>query len=192
MDNEKIVIELKGSDKVAVLSVQPFDGDIDVESIVKIDYSNLLGEILTFPVVFNRIANLRAEMTNVVSEGKLTFDIFEARLNESKRKSLSASSDKAKGPSLKDVEVAVFTDPTYKVAMQIYLRKQRDFEYVDALYWSAQSKDRKLNVLSEKISPAEFEKELVEGAINGVMIQMRKKAMRDAEPISKAMPGRKR
>lgn len=178
MIEEKIVIELN-NDKVAILSVQPFDGDIDVESIVKIDYSNILGEILTFPVVFNRVANLRAEMTNIVAEAKLTFEIFEARLVEKKQKELEASGGKK--PSIKDVDVAVLLDPSLKVAKNIYLRKQRDYEYVDALYWSAQSKDKKLNVLSEKISPAEFEKELVEGAINGVMVKMAKAAMKSAK-----------
>lgn len=180
MEREKIVLELEG-DKIAVLSVEPFDGDIDVESLMKIDYANLLGEILTFPVIFNRIANLRAELTNIVAQGKLTFDIFEARLSEKKQNVLAADKSGARGPSIKDVEVAVFQDPSYATAKKIYLRKQRDFEYVDALYWSAQSKDKKLNVLSEKITPDEFSKGLIEGKINGIMINMKKQAMKSAK-----------
>jgi hypothetical protein len=178
MTEEKISIEI-GEDKIAVLSIIPFDGDIDVESLVKIDYSNLLGEILTFPVVFNRIANMRAEMTNQVAHGKLTFDIFEARLTEKKQSTLSA--DAGKKPSIKDVEVAVLIDPSYSIAKKIFLRKQRDFEYIDALYWSAQSKDKKLNVLSEKITPSEFEKDIVESTINGVMINVRKQVMKSVK-----------
>lgn len=177
MEQEKIVIELKG-DKMAVLVVQPFDGDVDVESLVKIDYSNLLGEILTFPVVFNRVANLRAEMSNVVAEAKLDFDVFEAQLYEEKYKELLGTSEKAKGPSIKDVEMSVLRDARFGLKKKQYLRKQRDWEYLDALYWSAQSKDKKLNVLSEKITPEEFAKDLVEGAINGVMVQMVRKAIK--------------
>lgn len=183
MEQEKIAIEFK--DKMAVLIVQPFDGDVDTESLIKIDYSNILGEVITFPVVFNRIANLRAEMSNIVAMEKMSFEIFEAELTEEKRRKLSAESDKAKGPSIRDVEVAVMTDAKYKIRKEKYLKKIKDFDYVDALYWSAQSKDRKLNVLSERISPEEFEKDLLEGSINGVMIQMKKKAMRDAAPTKR-------
>lgn len=183
MEQEKITIELEG-DKIAVLSIEPFDGDIS-EDIVKIDYSNLLGEIITFPVVFNRVANLRAQTTNIVSHAKLSFDIFEAQLTQKKQSELSAKSTGARGPSIKDVEVAVLTDPSFAIAKKKFLKHQRDFEYIDALYWAAQSKDRKLNVLVEKIHPSEFEKELVEGSINGVMISMRKKVMSDPKPSKK-------
>lgn len=175
MDQERISIDL-GNDKMAVLIVQPFDGDIDVESIVKIDYSNLLGEVLTFPVIFNRIANMRAEITNIVAVAKVKLEVFEAQLYEEHKKKLFAAGEKATENGTK---AAVLRDARYMVANEKYLRTQRDFEYIDSLYWSAQSKDRKLNVLAEKITPQEFEKELVEGAVNGVMIKMSKKAMRD-------------
>jgi hypothetical protein len=176
MQEEKIVINLKG-DKVAVLSIESFDGDISDE-IVKIDYNNLLGEIITFPVVYNRIANLRAEVANILAEAKLSLEIQEAQLFEKHKKKLIAGGEKGTD---KATEAAVLQDPLYATNKKIYLRRLRDFDYVDAMYWSAQSKDRKLNVLVEKISPDEFEKELVEGSINGVMIKMKKKAIKDVK-----------
>lgn len=170
---EKVTIEL-GRNKIAVLSVTPFDGDIS-EDVVKIDYSNLIGEIITFPVVFNRIANMRAETENNVAMAKMEFDIQEAKLHKKHKDSLTASEGKA---SDKTTEAAVLRDPIYKAEMSKYIRAQRDFAYMDALYWSAQSKDKKLNVLAERVTPDEFEKDILEGAINGVMIKVKKKAMR--------------
>jgi hypothetical protein len=174
---DRIVMPL-GKNKMAVLVVEAFDGDVDIERILKIDYANLLGEILTFPVVFNRIANMKAEMGNIVAENKLDLDIFEAQLYEEHRGRLAASSDKTKGPSIKDVESSVMRDPKLSLKKKSFYTMQKNFEYLDSLYWSAKSKDQKLNVLSEKITPEEFEKELVEGSINGVMIKMKNKAIK--------------
>jgi hypothetical protein len=175
MDTERIVIDL-GKDKMAVLSVQSFDGDIS-EDVIKIDYSNLLGEIITFPVVFNRIANMRAEVSNLLGHAKLKAEIQGANLYQTHYKALLGTSEKSRGPAIKDVDMAVLRDPKYKLIQEELLQRQKDFEYCDALYWSAQSKDRKLNVLAERITPQEFEKDLVEGAINGVMIRIQRKAI---------------
>jgi hypothetical protein len=41
------------------------------------------------------------------------------------------------------------------------------------LYWSAKSKDSKLDKLSDKLRPEEFERELVEDTINGIVIKFR-------------------
>lgn len=170
---EKIVIELKK--KMVVLSVQPFDGDIDTEELLKIDYHNIVGEVLTFPVLFNRIANMRAEMSNIVAESKLDFEVYEAQLYKEHQQRLMASGDKK--PSIKDVEASVLLDPKFVLKKKQFLGRQRDFEYLDSLYWSAQSKDTKLNKLSEKIRPDDFEKDLIEGKVNGIMIKATKKSI---------------
>lgn len=170
---EKIVIELKN--RMAVLVTQPFDGDIDTESLLKIDYHNVIGEVLTFPVVFNRIANMKAEMSNIVAEEKLDFEVFEAQLYKDHQQKLMALGEKK--PSIKDVEASVLLDPKFVLKKKKFLSRQRDFEYLDSLYWSAQSKDTKLNRLSEKIKPEDFENELLEGTINGVVVKMTKKSI---------------
>ena len=62
---EVITIELQ-SGRIAVLRLQSFDTKVDVDDILRIDYSNIMGEILTFPLMFNRIANLKAEQESIV------------------------------------------------------------------------------------------------------------------------------
>lgn len=166
-NREKIVIERKGG-KMVVLTLLQFDTEVDVDDILRIDYGNIMGEILTFPVIFNRVANLKAEMDSLSSETKLDFDIFESSLRAEKRKEFIARSEK---PTVDSVEDACRTDPRYKVKKQHLINTVKDAAYLEALYWSAQSKDSKLNRISEKIRPEEFEKELIETAINGVMIK---------------------
>lgn len=171
---EKIVIELK-KDKIAVLKIQAFDSELDIESILRIDYHNILGEILTFPVVFNRIANFKAEMENIVNKAKFNLEVLEAKLTEEKTKELSSKSEKR--PTVKDVDSAVKLDERFKIATNEFFKLQKDLAYLESLYWSAQSKDSKLNRLSEKLRPEEFEKELIDDTINGVMIKMSKKVI---------------
>ena len=48
---EVITIELQ-SGRIAVLRLQSFDTEVDVDDILRIDYSNIMGEILTFPLMF--------------------------------------------------------------------------------------------------------------------------------------------
>lgn len=168
-----VVIELKT--RMVVLKLQAFDGDIDIESILKIDYANILGEILTFPVVFNRIATMRAEMTNIVALAKLDFELFEAQVREEKQKQLAAVMTKR--PTVDDIATAVMRDNNWQAKKRQLLAREKDMAYVESLYWSAQSKDTKLNRLSEKIRPEEFEKDILEDTINGVMIKVTKKSI---------------
>lgn len=175
---EKVTVSLSKT-KVAVLSILPFDGDIDTESLFQIDHSNLIGEILTFPVAFNRIANMRAEAANYLATEQFEFEVLSSQLYKDYKRKEDALASTTRGASIKDVEMAMLRDAGYKAAKQKLLNRQKDFDIVDALYWSAQSKDRKLNVLSEKIRPDDFEKEIVEGVINGIMIRKRKKAIPD-------------
>jgi hypothetical protein len=144
---EKIVIQLRT--KVAVLIVRPFDGEIDVEDLIKIDYSNLYGEVLTFPVAFNRIANLKADAANLVAHSKSDLDIFEATLYEEHRKKMAATE---KRPTREDIKSAVLVDPRWKLKLHGHIENQKYFDYCDALYWSAQSKDTKLNKLIDRLS----------------------------------------
>lgn len=172
MDYEKITIELKS--KVAVLNILPFDTDINVDDILKIDYSNLVGEILTFPVIMNRIMNLKAEMQNIVKEAKVDLEVYESELSEKKRQSLSATNTKV---TIKEVENAVRMDKSFIAKQKAYFAKEMNLEYLDALYWSSQSKSKLLEKISDKIRPDDFAGELLEEVINGVAIKYKHKAI---------------
>lgn len=171
-EQEPLVIELR--DKMVVLRTLPFDTDIDVDEILKIDHHNYLGELLTFPVLLNRIANLKAEQQNIVNEAKNDVEIFEAQLTEEYQKKLSATGK----ATIKDVEAAVKVDSRYRIKKNAYFGKVKNLDYLDALYWAAQSKMNLLNKISDKIRPEEFSNELLTDTVNGVMIKASRKAIR--------------
>lgn len=168
MEEEKIVIQLK-NDKVAVLTIC-LQTELDIENLLRIDYSNIMGEILTWSLMYNRIANLRAEMSELVKETKLDTDIYEAQLKEEKRKLLQSKTEKRVTDT--EVDTAVKLDARFAAKKKFQFKVEKEFDYFDALYWSAQSKDKKLDKLSDKLRPEDFERDLLEGTINGIMIKM--------------------
>lgn len=171
---EDVVIELKNG-KMAVLRIQEFNSELEVDDVLRIDYSNIMGEVLTFPLMFNRIANFKAEMENIVAEAKLDLEVFEAQLTEEYRKKLSAAESKV---TISQIEAAVKLDVRFAVKRKEYFKRQKDLAYMDALYWGAQSKDTKLNRLVDKLRPEEFEKDILEDTINGVAIRISKQVIK--------------
>ena len=134
-----------------------------------------MAEILTFPVLMNRIGNLKSEIEEIFAETKLETEIKIAQLEEYYRKKLiGGDSQKQKSPTIAEVDTAVKIDPVYSNLKKRLIRVQREVATIDSLYWAAKSKDDKLNRLSDKIRPSEFEGEIVEDTINGVLIKVRK------------------
>lgn len=172
-DFEEIIIELKN--KMVTLQILPFDTDINVDEILKIDYHNIVGEILTFNVLFNRIANLKAEQENIVSVSKMDMDIYEAQLFKEKRKALLALGEKAT-EALIDAEVKM--DSKYRIKKEAHFEKVKNLQYLDSLYWAAQNKSGLLRSLSDKLRPEEFMGELLTDTINGVMIKANDKLIK--------------
>jgi hypothetical protein len=170
-------ISIPFASKIVQLRIGIFDTDVDVDSVLNIDYGNMLGEILTFPVLLNRIGSLRAEMIDMVARAKMDFSIFEAQLKDEKRRSGVRQEQDAKGNpkqvrlTADEVEGAVVTDPRWKVKKMDLLTTERNYQYIDSLYWAAKSKDDKLNKLTHSLKPEEFEQEILEGTINGVLIK---------------------
>ena len=72
-----------------ILKFDEFDDEVDIDSLLRIDYSNLIGEMLTFPTVVAKIGNMLAEAESVVNEKKLNLDVQEAKLKEEYRIKLS-------------------------------------------------------------------------------------------------------
>lgn len=176
------IIELPN--KMVTLTLTQFDTDIDADELTNIQYHNIIGEILTFPVIMNRIGNLRADMEQIYAEAKLDFEIFEAHEQEKQRKALTFSVEDLKGkvkidkPTKDEVENAVLISAAYKVKKLELFKIQRNLGYVESLFWAAKSKDSKLDTLSAKLKPEEFENEILEGSINGVMIKVSNKSIK--------------
>jgi trehalose/maltose hydrolase-like predicted phosphorylase len=165
-----VVIQLPS--KVISLHIKDFsDCNIDTEELLQIQYYNVWGEIITWAVVFNRISNIKAEMDNYLRESEFDFKAFEAQLYTEHRKSLLGHGEKATEAA---IDMAIKRDPKYKVKKFELLNIQKQADIVDGLYWSAKSKGRMLEAISAKIKPEEFEKEILEGTVNDVLVKVHK------------------
>ena len=179
---QKTTIELK--DRVVVLSLVPFNSDVDMDNFTIIQSHNIMGEILTCSVALNRLGNMLAEVEELLSEAKLDMEIFQAQMKEEQRKKLEFSTTDVKGnikvtrPTQDEVESAVIRLPQYKVKKLNFIKLQKNRDIVNAWYWSQKSKDEKLNKISEKLRPEDFEKEILDGVINGVLMKSVKKAIK--------------
>lgn len=177
--NDEVTIISYG-EKTISLRIKPFDTDINTEELLQVDMNNIIGDIITFPVIFNRIALMKADFEEHLATAKLDMEIFEAQVREEKRKALTFTESDSKGkekvsrPTIPEIDAAVITDPRYRVKKKEVFRIERDLQYITSLYWSAKSKDTKLDRISEKVVPAEFEREIMDGEINGVMIKSKK------------------
>ena len=166
LDPELLILEFSG--KTYTLKLQSFEHEVDVDEVLKIDYSNIMGELLTFPVLFNRIGILKAEIDNLTEEEKFDTKVLEAQLSEEYRKKILAEGSKA---TAAEVENRVIQDKRYQVKKKNLFTLQRNQSILDSLYWSAKSKDDKLNKMTDKLRPEEFSKELLEDTVNGVLIK---------------------
>lgn len=170
----KKVINIGG--KQYVLMVGEFDEDVDVEDLLKIDYSNLVGELVTFPIIENRIGLMLADAESKVAEVKLNRDILEAKLKEKYALSL-ADGNGGKRPTVDAINAAVLQDKGYQVLLRSKIAAEKARDYANSLLWSAKSKSSKLEKLSLTIQNNEIPEEVLEGRVNGIVIRRAKRTI---------------
>ena len=69
------------------------------------------------------------------------------------------------------LEEIVMLDEGLQIMKKNVIKAQKDFSFIDSLYWALSSKDKKLNNLIKEITPEEFEDRLIEGKVNGFIIK---------------------
>ena len=171
---EKIVIPF--GNKFVNLSYDEFDTDIDMNKVTKIDYSNLYGEIVTVSHLLNRVGILKAELESTVAHSKVDLDIFEANLRKIIRSNATSNGVKT---TVQSVDDEVLLDPQWKSKKKLHINNEKNLQFIDSLYWSIQSKDKKLSVLMKGVTPEEFANEIVEGVVNTIMITKKDKLIKD-------------
>lgn len=172
---EKKVVTIGG--QTYVLRFDEFDEDVDIDSLLKIDYSNLIGEMITFPVIVNRFGQLLAEAENQVALAKLNLEVTEAKLKESLRIKLADRNGKA--PSVDAVNTAVLLEKAYQAMRRSFLEKQKTRDYMNSIFWSAKDKSEKLDKLSLTVQPTDIADSVIEGRVNNVLIKRTKKLIGD-------------
>ena len=174
--DKKIV---KIGDKTYTLLIKAFDDEVEVDDLLQIDYSNLIGELVTFPVIVNRIGIMLAEAESAVSEKKLNLEVFEAKMKERLRTQLAETNGKA--PTVEALNNAVLQEPSYQSMRKGLINAQKTRDYLNSVFWSAKDKSNKLDRLSLTIQAGDIPEEVLEGRVNSVILRRSKKLIEDAE-----------
>lgn len=171
---EKKVVNIAG--KQYILRIGEFDEDFDVEEFLKIDYSNLVGELVTFPIIENRIGIMLADAESKVTEVKLNRDILEAKLKEKYALSLTDANN-GKRPTVDAINAAVLQDKGYQAIIRSKIAAEKARDYANSLLWACKSKSQKIEKLSLTIQNQEISSEQLEGKVNGIVISRSKRVI---------------
>jgi hypothetical protein len=151
MENRIIQI----GDKSYKLSFEDFPEDIDLDSLFKIDISNMFAEIITFPVILNKLGIMLADADNLVAECKLNLEIYEAKRKESIRESMEK-------PTVDKVEDKLRQDKLYLIKRQKFLQLVKQRDYINSCYWTAKDKSDKLNKMSLSLNFSDTSLEIID------------------------------
>lgn len=173
----KTVFKFKG--KTVVINSKGFTDDIDVDTLLQINYQRLPAEMVTFPVILNKLGMLLADANNKLKETELDFEIFVAKQNELIRLELL---DEKKTKRYTDADINIFSkaqlkkSKAYRIKQIMIIKAQRQQETINSLYWAAKDKSDKINKLSEKLQADQVDYDLNElrGTINGIKVHINK------------------
>lgn len=169
---EKKIITI--GEKTFTLTFDKFDEEMDIDSLLKIDYSNLIGELVTFPVIVNRFGQLLAEAESQVSEAKLNLEVFEAKTKEKLRIELAAENN-SKAPTVEALNNAVVSNKAYQSMRKRLIEAQKTRDYMNSIFWSAKDKSSKIDKLSLTVQQGDIADAAIEGKVNNVLIKKSRK-----------------
>lgn len=164
---------IKLGEQFYTLSYQEFEDEVDIDELLKIDYSNLIGEMVTFPIIVNRIGILLADAESKLSETKLNRDVMEAKVKERIRKELFEQNGKQ--PTIDKVNDVLAQDAGYQAVYRKYIDAQKTRDYISSLFWAAKDKSSKLDKLSLTIQSGDVDDKLLEQTVNRVTIKKSKR-----------------
>lgn len=171
MDKKIVTI---GGDTYKLL-FDDFDEEVDIDSLLKIDYSNLIGEIVTFPVILNRFGLLLAEAESQVAETKLNLDVFEAKTKERLRVEL-AEQNNGKSPTVEALNNAVTSNKAYRAMKRKLIEVTKTRDYINSVFWAVKDKSDKISSLIKQ-SDITLESEVMTDRLNGVLINKTNKQL---------------
>lgn len=172
MTSERLVFEL--GNKMVVINSLPFpDYEIDVEDLLSIHYGNIIGEVLTFPVALNRIATLKVEAESLHKMEEFDLKVFQSK-RETEIRQLLISKGVVR-PTVQYIENVLYQDVEFLKRQRNLFQTHKYLRHLEELHWSMVSKDRKIDKLTDKLQSSDLDMEIVEGALNGVLIKFAKK-----------------
>lgn len=148
--------------------------DIDVDKILKIDFFNLISEIVTFPSILNKLGILLGQVENSLREAEIDYKIWKAKEQERIRNRWDNDVNKKVVRGYKYTKDEVYdnlcTSPVYKAKKNRLSRLQKEKDYVSSIYWSAKAKSDQLSKLS--LTLGEIDSSDLPKEFNGVRIKV--------------------
>lgn len=162
------IVQVK--DKTYRFNFEDFEEDVDIDDLLKIDYDNLIGEMITFPVIVNRFGTLLAEAESKVAEAKLNLEVFEAKTKEKIRIELTEKNGKS--PTVEALNNAVLMNSAYQAMKKKLIDTQKTRDYINSAFWSAKDKSDKISILyrNSEISSEEMSEKQIVGT-NGISLK---------------------
>lgn len=166
------------------IEFQEFEEEIDVDDLMTIHYDNLVGEVITFPVIVNRLGLLLADAERSLAETKLTCEIMEAKIREEARIELNMEEGRRKAVTIDEVNTTIYQNPLYKANKIKLFEAQKTRDYVASLLFSAKDKSAKLDKLSLSIPAGDIEEHLLQAKANSVAkVRKRRQLIPDADDM---------
>lgn len=160
-------------DSTYTLRFDEFEDDVDIDSLLRIDYSNLLGEMITYPTIVAKFGNMLAEAESQVNEKKLNLDVLEAKLKEEYR-IRRLEENGGKNPTIDSLNAAVLLDKRYQAFKKSYISAMKTRDYMLTTYLSAKDKSEKINRVFYQARPGDIPDQVIEGRVNNTIIKKAK------------------
>tara|TARA_R110000796_G_scaffold51446_2_gene121349 strand:+ start:1291 stop:1827 length:537 start_codon:yes stop_codon:yes gene_type:complete len=156
------------------------ESTINVDELTTIDTGNIFGEHVTIAAAVNRIGLLKSEIQAKMSLCRLEEKIYVGKYRAERRRDAANDSgffkirvdneDVRVKLTEKALETAHEIDKEYIRLRTEFIQAEKNFNALDSLYWACQDKSRKLNGLISGTTPEDFIEGLVEGKVNGILI----------------------
>lgn len=173
--------EIRIGDRTLTLEFGLIEDVINVDDLTKIDTSNLFGEAVTISAAVNRIGLMMSEVGANLADLKLDCKFFENNFRNKLRAEASKNAGSFKilvdGEKIpvkiteKALETCYDSEPDWIEIKRNINQTERNFNSLSTLYWAIQEKSRKLNGLIASTTPEEFIAGVIEGKVNGILIQ---------------------
>ncbi len=176
--------KIRLGDDIITLEHDDIDQIINVDDLTNIDTGNIYGEAVTISPAINRVGLMRAELESMMASYKLDEKMYINSFTSKLRKQAYKNSGKYKitvdGEEVeiklteKALESAHENDPKWVRIKKKQIQAEKNFNMLSSLYWAMQEKSKKLNNLVSKTTPEEFVESMIEGKINGLLVQKNK------------------
>jgi len=166
-----------GSNEFVILETEGLSGRIDVDDLLTIHDDNIVGELMTISVLLNKVGLLKSEAEQIAKRSKFQKEIYVSNFKKRLRSEASANANhfKIDGERIKlsekSLEEMLLLDKDYQKKMNMQIDSEKVLADLDVFYWSLSEKSKKVDTLSKKIVPEEFEASLVRGVVNTVNIK---------------------